>query len=145
MGKVTEGKSLGQLAALAIGVAYAGGGVVGFAVTGFSGFTSSDPSRTLFGLTLNPFQDFFHLAVGLLLLWAATRDSAVTEGALLGVGGIYVVAAIAGFIGAHIPVITINTAGNPDNYLHLITGLTALVAAVASSSVTSRNRRAAVI
>jgi hypothetical protein len=143
MGRV-EGKSLAQLAALAIGVAYAGGGVVGFAVTGFTGFTDSGGGRQLFGLTLNPFQDLFHLVVGLLLLWAATRDTAVTEGALLGVGGIYVVAAITGFIYAHIPVITITTAGNPDNWLHLVTGATALLAAVVSSSATSRDRRSAV-
>jgi hypothetical protein len=144
MGKFkTEGMSLGQLAALAIGVAYAGGGVVGFAVTGFDGFASSDASRTLFGLTLNPFQDLFHLVVGLGLLWAATRDSTVTEGVLLGVGGIYVVATITGFIYAHIPVITITTSGNPDNYLHLITGVTAIVAALVSSADTGRRRRSA--
>ncbi|MEA2301205.1 MAG: hypothetical protein QOE44_1740, partial [Solirubrobacteraceae bacterium] len=37
----TEGMSLAQLAALAIGLAYAIGGVIGFAVTGFGGFASS--------------------------------------------------------------------------------------------------------
>ncbi|MEA2302432.1 MAG: hypothetical protein QOE44_2967 [Solirubrobacteraceae bacterium] len=139
----TEGMSLAQLAALAIGVAYAAGGVIGFAVTGFGGFSSSGGGRTLLGLTLNPFQDLFHLIVGLGLLWAATRDSAITEGVLLGVGGVYVVAAITGLIYAHIPVLTITTAGNPDNYLHLITGVTAMLASVLSSAGTSRKRRAA--
>ncbi|MEA2297778.1 MAG: hypothetical protein QOF77_714 [Solirubrobacteraceae bacterium] len=139
----TEGMSLAQLAAVAIGLAYAVGGVVGFAVTGFDGFTSSGGGRTLFGLTLNPFQSLFHLVVGLGLLWAATRDTSVTEGVLLGVGGVYVVATITGFIYAHIPVITITTAGNPDNYLHLVTGATAVVAALLSSAATGRKRRAA--
>lgn len=138
-----EGKSLAQLAAVAIGIAYAGGGVIGFAVTGFGGFVSSGSERHLLFLTLNPFQDLFHLLTGLFVLWAATRDTAVTEGILFGVGSIYVVATTAGFIGAHIPVITITTAGNPDNYLHLITGLTALFAALVSSSATARKRRTA--
>ncbi len=138
-----EGRSLAQLAALAIGIAYAGGGLIGFAVTGFDGFTSAGGGRTLLGLTLNPFQDLFHLVVGLGVLWAATRDTAVTEGVLLGVGGVYVVATITGFIGAHIPVITITTAGNPDNYLHLVTGVTAIVAALVSSASTSHGRRSA--
>jgi hypothetical protein len=139
----TEGMSLAQLAALAIGLAYAIGGVIGFAVTGFDGFASSGGGRTLLGLTLNPFQDLFHLIVGLGLLWAATRDTAITEGALLGVGGVYVVATITGLIYAHIPVLTITTAGNPDNYLHLITGATAIVAALMSAAGTSRKRRSA--
>jgi hypothetical protein len=141
MGGVTEGKSIGQLAALAIGAAYAVGGVIGFAVTGFSGVTASHGHKLLF-LTLNPFQDFIHLAIGGLLLYAGLKlNSVVTEGILLGVGGIYVVAAITGFIYAHIPVITIVTAGNADNYLHAITGATAIAAALLSASITSSRMR----
>jgi len=140
-----EGKSLAQWAAVAIGIAYAGGGIVGFAVTGFSGFASSGSERHLLFLTLNPFQDLFHLLTGLFVLWAAFRDTSITEGVLFGVGAIYVVATVSGFIGAHIPVITITTAGNPDNYLHLITGLTAIFAALVSSSATSRKRPAAAL
>jgi hypothetical protein len=135
-----EGKSLGQLAAVAIGLAYAVGGLIGFGVTGFSNFVSQNGHNFL-GLTLNPFQDLIHLAIGLLLIWAATRDTAVTEGVLLGVGGIYVVAAITGFIYAHIPVITITTAGNADNYLHLVTGATAILAALVSAASTDHRRR----
>jgi hypothetical protein len=135
-----QGKSLGQLAAVAIGLAYAVGGVIGFGVTGFSDFVSQNGHNFL-GLTLNPFQDLIHLVIGLLLIWAATRDTAVTEGVLLGVGGIYVVAAITGFIYAHIPVITITTSGNADNYLHLVTGATAIVAALSSAASTDHRRR----
>src|SRR5436305_7217312 len=138
----TEGKSLAQLAAFVIGVTYAVGGVIGFGVTGLDGFVSSNGHKFL-GLTLNPFQDLIHLAIGLLLLWAVTRDTAITEGVLLGVGGIYIVAAITGFIYAHIPVITITTAGNADNYLHLVTGITAVLAAVISATATGHSRRAA--
>jgi hypothetical protein len=137
-----EGKSLAQMAALLIGVTYAVGGVIGFVVTGFDGFVSSNGNKLL-GLTLNPFQDLIHLAIGVLLLWAATRDTAITEGVLLGAGGVYIVAAITGFIYAHIPVLTITTAGNADNYLHLVTGATAILAAVMSAGATGRRRRTA--
>ena len=137
-----EGKSLAQLAAVLIGLAYAVGGVIGFAITGFTGVVGP-VGNSLLGFTLNPFHDLIHLAIGLMLLGAATRDTAVTEGVLLGVGGIYIVAAITGFIYAHIPVITITTAGNADNYLHLVTGATAILAAVISAGATGHARKSA--
>jgi hypothetical protein len=138
----TEGKSLAQLASLLIGLAYAVGGVIGFAITGFDGVFAPTGNKLL-GLSLNPFQDLIHLGIGLILLWGATRDTAVTEGVLLGVGGVYVVAAITGLIYAHIPVLTITTAGNPDNYLHLVTGATAILAAVISATATTHARKSA--
>jgi hypothetical protein len=137
-----EGKSLAQLASVLIGLAYAVGGVIGFAVTGFDGVVAQTGHKLL-GLTLNPFQDFIHLGIGLILLWGATRDTAVTEGVLLGVGGVYIVAAITGLIYAHIPVLTITSSGNPDNYLHLVTGATAIVAAVISAGATGHSRKSA--
>jgi hypothetical protein len=140
---MVEGKSLGQLVAGLVGVVYTVLGVVGFAITGFSGFVSANSGHSLLGFPLNPFQDLIHLAIGLLFLWAATQDSGVTEGILIGGGGVYVVAAIAGFIYAHVPVIAITTAGNPDNYLHLVSGLTAMAAGVLSAAGTQRSRRTA--
>jgi hypothetical protein len=137
-----EGKSLAQMAAVLIGLAYAVGGVIGFAITGFDGVFAPTGSKLL-GLSLNPFQDLIHTAIGLGLLWAATRDTAVTEGILLGVGGVYIVAAITGLIYAHIPVLTITTSGNPDNYLHLVTGATAILAAVVSATATTHARKSA--
>jgi hypothetical protein len=139
---MTAGKSLGQLAALVIGAAYAVGGVIGFAITGFSDFFGQN-GHNFVGLVVNPFQDFVHLGIGLILVLAATRDTSVTEGVLLGVGGVYIVAAITGLIYAHIPVLAIITAGNADNYLHLVTGATAMAAALISAAGTSRSRRAA--
>ena len=91
MGRAMEGKTVGQAAAIVIGLAYAVGGVIGFGVTGFSGVTASH-GHNLWFLTLNPFQDFIHLAIGALLLYAGMKlNTVVTEGILLGVGGIYVV------------------------------------------------------
>ncbi len=127
-----------------IGAAYLGGGVVGLFFTGFSGFVDSH-GTVLFGLfAINPFHNIVHIGVGGLLIAAgALADTGVAEGALIGVGAIYVVATITGFIYAHIPVIALTTSTDPDNYLHLITGTTAIVAAVLSASATGRARRLA--
>ncbi len=137
-------KSLGQLAALAIAGAYLSGGLIGLILTGFSGFVDSTGTQ-LFGLfTINPFHSVVHIGVAVILLAAATRpDSAIAEGALLGVGGIYIVATITGFIAAHIPVIALTSSSDPDNYLHLVTGTTAILAAVISASQGARRRRVA--
>lgn len=138
---MTKDKSIGQLAALVIGVAYLAGGIVGFIYTGFSGFFDS-AGTGLFGVfTINPFHNVVHVGVGALLLLASRADSAVAEGALLGVGSIYIVATIAGFFYAHIPVIALVSAEDPDNYLHLITGATAILAAILSTGQTQRSRR----
>jgi hypothetical protein len=134
----TKDKSIGQLAALLIGVAYLGGGVVGMFFTGFSGFVSSS-GTDLFGIfAINPFHNVVHIGVGALLIAASTAPSSIAEGALLGVGSIYVVATITGFIYAHIPVIALVTSSDPDNYLHLVTGATAILAAVISAGGTQR-------
>ena len=50
---------------------------------------------------------------------------------------IYAVATICGFIYAHIPVIALVSATDADNYLQLITGLTAILVALVSAGKTS--------
>jgi hypothetical protein len=140
---MVQGKSLGQAVALLVGAVYTVIGVVGFVITGFSGFVSANTGHSLLGFPLNPFQDLVHLGIGLLFLWAATQDTAVTEGVLIGGGGVYVVAAITGFIYAHIPIFAITTSGNADNYLHLVSGITAMAVGVMSAAATHRSRRTA--
>jgi len=116
--------------------------VIGFA-NGVGDATAPVGHRLLF-LTVNPFQDFTHLAIGLLLRYAGLKwTSAATEGVLHGLGGIYVIAAVTGFTYPQIPVITIVTAGNVDNDLHAITGATAIPPAVVSMSSTNRQARSA--
>ncbi len=137
-----EGKSLAQAAAVVVGIAYLLGGVIGFAITGFA-HPLAQTGHTFIGFTLNPFHDLVHLAIGLLLIWASTRDTAVTEGVLLGGGGVYLVAGITGLIYAHIPILTITTSGNADNILHLVTGATAVLVAVVSATATGQKRRSA--
>jgi hypothetical protein len=133
------GKTIAHLAAIALGAAYLVAGVVGFCYTGFSGVTESHGPKVIGLLAVNPFHNVVHLAIGAALLIAGLKANAVfTEGLLLGVGSIYVVAAICGFIYAHIPVIADISSGAPDNYLHAISGITAILAALASAAMTKQ-------
>lgn len=137
-------KSLGQAAAIVLGAAYVLAGVVGFFYTGFTGVTESNGPKVVGLLAVNPFHNVIHLAIGGYLIWAATRSLTFAEGALIGVGGFYIVAAICGFIYAHIPVIADVSAGAPDNYLHAITGITALLAGILSANSRKNHPYAAV-
>jgi hypothetical protein len=87
-------------------------------------------------LAVNGWHNLVHLAIGLLLL-AAAGSAART--AALGVGLLYIVLAIWGFlevdngVGVLIDLVPINT---EDNWLHLILGLTGLAAGAATPADT---------
>jgi Domain of unknown function (DUF4383) len=87
-------------------------------------------------LAVNGWHNLVHLAIGLLLL-AAAGSAART--AALGVGLLYLVLAIWGFlevengVGVLIDLVPIN---NEDNWLHLILGLTGLAAGAATPADT---------
>ncbi len=143
MASFTKDKTIGQLGAILIGVAYLSGGLVGLLYTnGFGGFVDSQGTK-LYGIfTINPFHSVFHIVVGIVLLLAAFKGtSGMVEGSLLGIGAIYIVATITGFIYAHIPVIALTSASDADNPLHLITGLTAITAALLSASQSRKSRQ----
>jgi Domain of unknown function (DUF4383) len=87
-------------------------------------------------LAVNGWHNLVHLAIGLLLLAAA---GSAARSAALGVGLLYVVLAIWGFLevddgfGVLIDLVPINT---EDNWLHLILGLTGLAAGAATPQTT---------
>jgi Domain of unknown function (DUF4383) len=87
-------------------------------------------------LAVNGWHNLVHLLIGLLLL-AAAGSAART--AALGVGLLYVVLAIWGFlevdngVGVLLDLVPIN---NEDNWLHLILGLTGLAAGAATPADT---------
>jgi len=87
-------------------------------------------------LAVNGWHNLVHLAIGVLLLAAAGTEA---RSAALGVGLLYVVLAIWGFLevdngfGVLIDLVPINT---EDNWLHLILGLTGLAAGAASPADT---------
>ena len=90
--------SVAQLGAAVVGVVYVLVGLVGFAITGFGGFVT-DTNDTLIGFDINPFHNVVHLVIGAYLLIAVSLGRTATEGALIGGGIVYLLAAFLGFDG----------------------------------------------
>lgn len=127
----TSQRSIAQIGAVIVGVAYLAIGVIGFAFTGFGNFVQ-DTGIGILGFDLNPFHNIIHLVVGGYLLFVSRLGRTITEGALIGGGLVYIVAAILG-LSNHLQIISINSAGAPDNFLHIASGLAALLLGLISS------------
>jgi hypothetical protein len=112
--------------ALIVGIVYAALGVVGFAVTGFNGFTSSH-GHTLLGLHINGFHNLVHLAIGLgFIVISQLKDATITQGVLIGGGLVYLAAALLGYINK-LPILAVHGSLDADNFLHLFSGAAAVV------------------
>ena len=80
----TQGRELPQLLALAFGAIYVVVGLVGFLVTGFSGFAEPNTDQHLLIFELNPLHNVAHLVTGMTgLLLARTLSGARAYGWLL--------------------------------------------------------------
>ena len=124
---MNSSRNIAQTFSVVVGVTYLAVGLVGFAVTGFSGVVLDGPDALL-GFDLNPFHNIVHIGIGLILLVAGMlRDATITQGVLIGGGLVYLLAAILGFAGA-LEIISINDgdALAPDNFLHLFSGAAAV-------------------
>jgi hypothetical protein len=108
-------------------------GIIGFFYS--SGFDTgaagvAKDTDEVFGiLGVNGWHNLVHLAIGLLLL-AAAGSAART--AALGVGLLYLVLSIWGFIDGDNVLIGLVPVNSEDNVLHLVLGLTGLAAGAAS-------------
>lgn len=111
-----------------LGVAYVAAGLIGFAVTGFTGPVVTNTDDQLLGFfDLNIFHNIVHLAIGGGLLVASRMsDVAITQGVLIGVGLFYVVAALLGFLN-YLQIISIDSSLSFDNFFHLATGVVAVL------------------
>lgn len=136
----TQRTSFGQLAAIAVGAVYVVVGIAGFVATGFVGFVTNT-GDTLLGFDINPMHNLVHLGIGAYLLLMSRFDTSVTEGALIGGGLVYLLAAYLGFTN-HLQIISINSGGASDNFLHLVSGLAAFGAGLASGIHTNSVRQA---
>ncbi len=77
-------RELPQLLALGFGAIYVVVGLLGFLVTGFSGFAAPNTNNHLLGFELNPFHNVGHLVTGLTgVLLARTLAGARAYGWLL--------------------------------------------------------------
>lgn len=123
-----RGRTLEQNFAVLAGLVYVTIGVVGFFWTGlFTNFTEMT-TEALFGLFLiNPFHNVVHIAVG--AVWIAAGlvlTPPGTEGVNFAIGGFYLLAAVLGFLG-YLSLVSVPGGNDLDNYLHLFSGLAAVV------------------
>ena len=122
------GSTLVRAVALLLGVSYVAAGLIGFAVTGFSGPVVLDtPDKFLGFFDLNIFHNIVHIAIGAgLIIGSRMSDVAITQGVLIGVGLFYILAALLGFLD-YLQIISIDSGLSFDNFFHLATGLVAFI------------------
>lgn len=131
------GDNISRPFALIVGVVYLAVGLVGFIVTGFSGFVTSH-GHLLFGFELNIFHNLVHIVIGAgFIIASRLPDSTATQGILIGGGAVYLVAALLGFL-TKLPIIAITSHGAPDNFLHLASGAAAVIAGLLATRQSSK-------
>jgi hypothetical protein len=132
-----EASSPAKLYATLVGTVLTIAGIIGFFYSG--SFGSPGSVDKVFGiLAVNGWDNVVHLATGLLGLAAA--GYAARQYAL-GLGLVYIVVAIWGFIiGSGDSILSIVPVNTPDNILHLIIGLTGLAAGAATSASVATRR-----
>jgi len=138
-------KSLAAGASLLIGASYVAVGIIGFFITGFGNFLADTGDTLLFGFaSINPMHNVVHILIGAFLIAMTRFSTATTEGALMGVGLFYIVAFVIGVIAPdNLTIIAMNGAGDGENFVHIITGVTALGAGListAQSEATAKRR-----
>ena len=128
-------RSPAQLYALIFGAVLTIAGIVGFFYN--SEFTSDKSVRdAVFGiLDVNGWHNVVHVLTGMLGLIVASSYSA-SRGYALGLGLIYIVVAIWGFIiGDGDSILSIIPVNTEDNILHLLIGITGIAAGMATPAV----------
>jgi len=129
-----QNASPARLYALVFGVVLVGAGIVGFLYE--STFTSDESVRdSVFGiLEVNGWHNVIHIATGALGLFAYAAGAYAARTYAFGLGAVYIVVAIWGFIvGDGDSILSIVPVNTEDNVLHLVIGLTGLAAGVAST------------
>jgi hypothetical protein len=141
-----QGSSPARLYCLLVGGVLVVAGIIGFFYA--SGFDTGDKvcindnCDKVFGiLGVNGWHNLVHLGIGAVLLLAA---GAAARTAALGVGALYIVLSILGFIATgdggigflaeHNTLIDLVPVNNEDNVLHLILGVTGIAAGLASGA-----------
>lgn len=128
--------SLAAKASLLIGAAYVAVGFVGFFITGFDAFLRDTGETLLFGFaSINPMHNIVHILIGAFLIAMTRFSTASTEGALMGVGLFYITAFVIGVTAPdNLTILAMNGAGDGENLVHIVTGITALSAGLLSAA-----------
>jgi hypothetical protein len=134
----SEGKSLVQAVIPIIGAVYVAIGVFGFFATGFNDFFQLT-GDTFLGLSVNGFHNFVHIGIGaFLIIMALQKNKAVGEGATMGVGLFLIVAFVIGVYSSdNLTILGMHGEGDPDNFLHAVSGIVLLTVGLLSSGQTS--------
>jgi hypothetical protein len=138
-----EESSPARLYCLLVGAALVVAGIIGFFYE--ASFASGDSIRSddVFGiLSVNGWHNLVHIAIGAVLLLAA---GSAARGAALVVGVVYIVLCVLGFIATsnngigfvaeNDTLLKLVPVNNEDNVLHLILGITGVIAAFATRPV----------
>ena len=133
-----SGSSLAQRVMPLFGALYVAIGIIGFAITGFGGFLqNTDDYILISGLSVNPFHNLVHLAIGGFLIIMSRQATSTAEGACLGVGTFYVAAFVIGVVGAsNLTIIGMFGRDDLENFNHLINGVLLLGIGLLSTSAT---------
>ena len=118
-------KSLAAGASLLIGAAYVAVGIIGFFITGFTNFLADTGDTLLFGFaSINPMHNLVHVLIGAFLILMTRFSTATNEGALQMLR--------ARQHADNLTIISMNGAGDGENLVHIVTGVTALGAGLIS-------------
>jgi Domain of unknown function (DUF4383) len=136
-------RSPAQLYALIFGAVLTVAGIIGFFYN--SDFTSNKAVHDdVFGiLSVNGWHNVVHILTGVLGL-AAAGAYASSRGYALGLGVVYIVVAIWGFIiGSGDSILSIIPVNTADNFLHLLIGIAGIAAGMATPAVAEPTTRTA--
>lgn len=126
MATAAAAKTPAQLFALVFGVVYLLVGIVGFAVTGFDDFATFSTDE-LIVFHLNPLHNIVHIALG--AVWIAVSSQQATAKMVnLLFGIVLAVVALVGFVEIESlsELVNLQGAGEPDNWLHVVTAALAI-------------------
>jgi uncharacterized protein (UPF0333 family) len=133
------GRTPAQLYALVFGAVLVVAGIIGFFYE--SEFTDDKAVRdAVFGiLDVNGWHNVVHIATGVLGLLAFAAGAYAARAYAFGLGAVYVVVAIWGFIvGDGDSILSIVPVNTEDNILHLLIGVVGLAAGAATPAETPR-------
>ena len=138
-----SGTNLAQRVMPLFGALYVAIGLIGFVITGFGNFLqNTDDFILLSGLSVNPFHNLVHLAIGGFLIIMSRQTPTTAEGACLGVGIFYVAAFAIGVIGeSNLTIIGMFGRGDLENFNHLINGVLLLGIGLISSAATESDAK----
>lgn len=125
----TGDKTPGQMFALVFGAVYVLVGILGMFVS-----TSVDEAGTLIVFDVNLIHNIIHLVVGGVWL-AGSRTAASAKSANLGIGVVYLLVAILGFLDLAFLADLLAEVNLADNLLHLVSGALALYFGTAGAGV----------